>query len=345
MVKINLINMKQDKSKSKSYLIYKPSKTNLDEYQIIFTSNSTEFIQFVLFVKFANKIKLFQPETISKTKSFGDIDDTEKNFPYNGIIYSCKLTSSNPLIVHVNPLDLCTNIIIKNIIKTPLNPIKNTLNPIQWDKIFVINLERRSDRKKQMEDFFNNNNISSSQYEFIRAYDGHNPKIISKYVEKKKSIPNYPIITSGHFACLLSHLEAIKLAKSRGYKQVMILEDDVNTKEQDLVSKLNSILVPDYDLLYLGGIMSKKKYFTSNWVWSGETHIMGAYAYILSSTIFDIIISKLDNLDEYIDFFYLKEIQPNYKTIILEDIIKTDLTSSDTSHKSRTLIKRLDYIK
>lgn len=125
----------------------------------------------------------------------------------------------------------------------------------------------------------------------------------------------------------------------------MILEDDVNTKEQDLISKLKSIYVPEYDLLYLGGIMSKKKYFSFNWAWSAETHIMGAYAYILSSKLYDIIITQLSNLDEYIDFYYLKQIQPNYKTIILDDIIKTDLTSSDTSHKSRDMIKRLEYIK
>jgi hypothetical protein len=72
---------------------------------------------------------------------------------------------------------------------------------------------------------------------------------------------------------------------------------------------------------------------------------MGAYAYILSSSVFDIVLEGLKNLDEYIDFFYLKSIQRQKITIILNDIIKTDLNSSDTSHKSRIMIKRLDYIK
>ena len=72
---------------------------------------------------------------------------------------------------------------------------------------------------------------------------------------------------------------------------------------------------------------------------------MGAYAYILSSSIYNIVLDGLEKLTEYVDFFYLKEIQPKYKTIILNDIIKTNLNSSDTSHKSKKLIKRIEYIK
>jgi hypothetical protein len=124
----------------------------------------------------------------------------------------------------------------------------------------------------------------------------------------------------------------------------MILEDDVFF-DPDLVSKLHSIYVPQFDLLYLGGIMSKKKYFDKNWAYSNKTNIMGAYAYILSSKIYDVILSGLENLNEYIDFFYLKKIQPYYKIICINDIIKTDLLSSDTSNKSKIMIKRLDYIK
>jgi hypothetical protein len=72
---------------------------------------------------------------------------------------------------------------------------------------------------------------------------------------------------------------------------------------------------------------------------------MGAYGYILSSKLFDIVLTELNNLDEYIDFYYIKNIQSKYPTIVLNDIIKTDLISSDTSHKSRIMVKRLDYIK
>ncbi len=333
MVLINSINMKQNTSISSQ--IYKPTKHNLDKYEIIFSSDNEEFIQFVLYVKFANSIILTQ-NNLSEQIEF-------KNFPYNGIIYSCKISLSNPLKIKLEPMDLCTRVIIKKKISLPLNLTQ--LNSISCNKIFVINLPRRLDRKKQMEQFFLSTNINTSQYEFIEAFDGTDPKILEQYNEKKNSIKDFPIITPGHFACLLSHLKAIQLAKSRGYRHIMILEDDVNTTESNLIAKLNSISLPYFDLLYLGGIMSKKKIFRTNWAYTGETKVIGAYGYILSSSLFDIVLKELSNLDEYIDFYYLKNIQSKYKTIILNDIIKTDLTSSDTSDKSRVMTKRLDYIK
>lgn len=332
MVNIKLINMKRDYLKS--YKMYKPTKSNLNKYEVIFDSKFEEFIQFTLYVKFTNSIKIHQ-ENNSKYIEY-DI------FPYNGIILSYLITPTNPLKIKIEPLDLCTRIIIKKIIHTPIKTIK--MNSIQWDKIFVINLARRSDRKKQMEDFFFKTNIDKNDFEFIEAFDGTSELVQSQYEKKKKS-NNFPIITSGHFACLLSHLKAIELAKSRGYNKIMILEDDVYTMEQNLIMKLNSICIPEFDLLYLGGIMSKKKHFDLNWAYSGGTYIMGAYAYILSSSLYDVILDGLKNLDEYIDFYYLKNIQSHYKTIILDDIIKTDLTTSDTSNKSRVMVKRLNMIK
>lgn len=34
---------------------------------------------------------------------------------------------------------------------------------------------------------------------------------------------------------------------------------------------------------------------------------MGAYAYILSSSIYDVVIDGLEKLNEYVDFFILKK--------------------------------------
>jgi GR25 family glycosyltransferase involved in LPS biosynthesis len=331
MIKTELINIKEDITKS--YQIYKPSKINKDKYEIIFNSDISIFIQFILYVKFSDLIIISQSNSTNIIKF--------KTFPYNGILYSCIITPKTPLKINFIPFDLCTKIIIQKKIFHPLKSLK--LNIIVWDKIFVINLARRLDRRIQIENFFAKSNISKSQYEIIEAYDGLDINIIKQY-NKKKLDPDFQIITPGHFACLLSHLKVIKLAKKYGYNQIMILEDDVFF-DPDLVSKLHSIYVPQFDLLYLGGIMSKKKYFDKNWAYSNKTNIMGAYAYILSSKIYDVILSGLENLNEYIDFFYLKKIQPYYKIICINDIIKTDLLSSDTSNKSKIMIKRLDYIK
>lgn len=326
MTEIQLVNIKEENYKS--HLIYKPTTMNKSNYQIIFKSKKPQHFQFILYAKFADFIELINYDKI----------DNFNIFPYNGILYSCLIDEKSPLVIKINPLDLCTKIIIR---KKLFNPVKSlNLNHIKWDNIFIINLSRRPDRKIQMEKKFSMANIT--QYQFIEACDGSDSKIITQYNKLKKE-KNLHIITPGHFACLLSHIKAIKLAKQMNYKQIMILEDDVFF-QNNLLDILHNIYVPDYDMLYLGGIMSKKKYFNENWAYSNKTNIIGAYAYILSSNIYDIILKELEKLEEYVDFFYLKQIQPNYKTIILNDIIKTDLTSSDTSNKSRKMIKRLNYL-
>lgn len=335
MVKLTLINMKEEinDNNGKLYKIYKPTKTLKNNYELVFEVNKTdekegEFIQFILYVKFADTIKITN----------GENETNYKIFPYNGISYSCILDKKKNLTIKINPLDLCTKIIIHKYINNPVKSIVS--NPICWNNIFIINLPRRTDRKEQMKTIMLKSNITN--YEFIEAFDGLDNSIKSQYTELKKTNKTQ-IITSGHFACLLSHINAIKKAKENKYSRIMILEDDVFFNK-DIFNELQTMNVPDYDLLYLGGITSKKKVFTSGWGYSNDTNIIGAYAYILSSSIYDIVLNGLEKLSEYVDFFYLKKIQRNYRTIILNDIVKTDLSSSDTSHKSKKMIKRIKYI-
>lgn len=331
MVNFTLINIKEEMCENKLYKIYKPIKTHEENYTLTFevSNNEEEFVQFVLYVKFADNVK------ITNGKKHNDYEI----FPYNGISYSCIINKKNNLTIEVKPLDLCTKIIIQ---KNQIHPLRSIiLNPISWDNIFIINLPRRTDRKAAMEQILSASNIT--KYEFIEAYDGLDNNIKTQYNKLRKT-KKIPIITSGHFACLLSHIKAIKKAKECGYSHIMILEDDVffNT---DIIQKLKNIYIPEFDLLYLGGITSKKKVFNNGWSYSNGTNIMGAYAYILSASIYDVVLNELEKLNEYVDFFYLKIIQKKYKTIILNDIVKTDLTSSDTSHKSKKMIRRIKYIK
>lgn len=68
------------------------------------------------------------------------------------------------------------------------------------DKIIYINLERRRDRKEQIEAELDRFNLS---YERFNAID-----------------------YSSIVGCSKSHLEVLRLAKIRGYKNILILEDD-----------------------------------------------------------------------------------------------------------------------
>jgi glycosyl transferase family 25 len=72
------------------------------------------------------------------------------------------------------------------------------------DKIFYINLEKRIDRREQIEEELQNYNLYDKAERFQAIHT-----------------PNQGIL-----GCTQSHLEVLKLAKERQYKNVLILEDD-----------------------------------------------------------------------------------------------------------------------
>ena len=72
------------------------------------------------------------------------------------------------------------------------------------DHVFYINLNRRPDRRKEMEDQLKKYNIDAERFEAI----------------------DRPEPTKGIVGCTMSHMETLKLAKLRNYQTVLILEDD-----------------------------------------------------------------------------------------------------------------------
>ena len=320
------------------YTVYKPKNIkNNNSYKIIFTSKIIEdtHIQFTLYANFIYWIEF---------NSFSIQENKQKMYlkydiiPHQGILLSFDINVNKYFIINIKPIDFCTNIIIKNILSNQID--NKQLIQLSWDNIFIINLSRRSDRKISMIGKLAIENIGT--YEFIEAFDGLDANINLQYLDYKTN-KNIPIITSGHFACLLSHIKAIKLAKSRGYKNIMVLEDDVYFCS-NFLNKLQKLFIPNFDMLYLGGIISKSKHFMNDWIYAKNIKIMGAYGYILNHGLYDIILDKLEELNEYIDIFFIKKIQPYYNVILLNDYIKTDLLSSDTSHKSKKIIERLGFI-
>ena len=261
------------------------------------------------------------------------------NINSDGFLFSNDFDNSNNMIeiVFYSKNYLNANIFIKNIVYN-LYQVYNLI-PIVWDNIFVINLKRRNDRKINMINNFNK--VGITNYEFITGIDGLEQNVFNKFNDYKNNFKT-KIITSGHFGCLLSHIKAISIAKQRGYSSIMILEDDVVLCD-NFMKKISKIKIPDYDMLYLGGIIKYKKIFLNNW--TKTNGILGAYGYILTSKLFDTILNELEKLINYVDLFYMEQIQSNYNIILLDDMVKTNLDSSDTSNKTLMMIRRLSYIK
>ncbi|XP_043286246.1 glycosyltransferase 25 family member isoform X2 [Venturia canescens] len=136
-------------------------------------------------------------------------------------------------------------------------PKKDTLG---FDKVYMINLERRPERRARMEQCFEELGILS---ETINAVDGRtlNSTALDKW--GVKIMPNYADpyrkrpMTMGEIGCFLSHYVIWKKAFDNNFDRIMVLEDDVRFEpffRQRIHLLLNEIdqLHLQWDLIYLG---------------------------------------------------------------------------------------------
>lgn len=151
-----------------------------------------------------------------------------------------------------------------------------------FDKVFIINLDRRGDRmleaKAEME------KIGVKDYERVSAVDG------------QKLTGNFKVAI-GHVGCSLSHLNVVKLAKERGYKNYVVFEDDAvfHPQFQELFDKFYPEVPQDWDLLFFGG--SHVKGFTK--ITNNVIKMNGSYtthAMIVKDTLYDRLIDIWNRL-------------------------------------------------
>ena len=155
------------------------------------------------------------------------------------------------------------------------------------DNIVCINLDSREDRWSECLKEFKNLNIEH----LVQRYPAVSNKI-------------------GILGCTMSHVNCIKIAKEKKYKNVLILEDDVvfNTDifYDVLIKTLNQLDSNNlkYDMLYLGANLIRgynNKLIDKNLAKIARAKC--AHAYIINSSIYDYIIdaySKIDWNDEYL---------------------------------------------
>lgn len=226
-------------------------------------------------------------------------------------------------------------IIIQTSIKlyiTKIIKIPKQLYTPEMTNILIINLKSRQDRKQKIIEMFNKYNINN--YKFIEGIIG---KDLQEEFNKLKDKTN--IINTGHYGCLLSHIKAIEYAKNNNYKNVLILEDDI-VINNNFVEEIGKLLLPKFDMLYLGGISSRAKLYK----YARANKIMGAYSYLINNNMYDKILEILKTKRDYVDLQYLTNIQKTYNVYILADIIKTNIDTTDTAQKSRKYIERIEYI-
>ncbi len=162
-----------------------------------------------------------------------------------------------------------------------------------FDQIFFINLRRRTDRLREINQELEKHGIWAEMVEAIDGNDLDEPTVMSA---------DGLLPSRGDIACALSHAKVCRMAKERGLKNYLILEDDCQ-----MIPDFNdrfenySLQVPlDFGLLYLGGSHNGKTYTVrENLVRVTKTfttHAMG-----VNHRIYDALIEAWEKKNEKVD--------------------------------------------
>lgn len=142
----------------------------------------------------------------------------------------------------------------------PSDQIYRRLNNF-FDHIYLITLRRSEERHARIREILNGLN-----YEMFWGVDGNHltdrqlEEIYDEKLSKLKN-PSKRKLTLGEIGCALSHKKVYEDILANGYRNALILEDDlmVNSDTSEILSKALEELPADWELLFLGYLNNNER--------------------------------------------------------------------------------------
>lgn len=161
-----------------------------------------------------------------------------------------------------------------------------------FEKIYCINLDRRTDRWQECLEQFSTHNLEVSRFSAVDA------KNIPEIVEKVNKTPG---LVLGSIGCGRSHRLILELSKKNNLDNVLILEDDVEFDDNlnQIFSKCIDDVPDDWDILFLGGNHSLNNIWQKEPVTKINDHVYklvfcyATHAYAVRKKAYDKIIECL----------------------------------------------------
>lgn len=187
-----------------------------------------------------------------------------------------------------------------------------------FDKIVCISLPERSDRRSFFDRQAKGLGFTFEYFDAIRPPYGNG------------------LVTKERLGCLRSHRQVLINARAEGVKNLLILEDDCQFRNETGELFLNGMKnLPDFDLLYLGGTLwnAKVEHFDENFnIGSG---ILTTHSYVVPSRNFTALIDLFESENFPVDV-KINEFQATHKTLIFKKNITRQLDGySDIEKRSR----------
>jgi len=218
-----------------------------------------------------------------------------------------------------------------------------------FDKIYVLNMQKRPDRWVRTTNLLEENHIYNVE-RFI-GFDGNESDHKNEWEAYKKKplsqderlIKQKGIKSAGSWAILKSMRNLILDAKSKGYNRILTLQDDVFFHKQFIDKLQQSLsLILSWKLLYLGAsqhgwnninINSSKGFYKC----FGTTD--GAFAVAIDCSVYDLILSEINKFVLPFDTGALCSVQKKFADecyVLSPNLIIADVRDSNL-RKSRDL--------
>lgn len=228
------------------------------------------------------------------------------------------------------------------------------------DKIYVINLEHRKDRKKQIMEELSKMKVDDlGKVEIFRGIvpneeilNKWNPNFIKPLPDwAKNQNLNEKKYRIGALGCLLSHFTIIQKAIANDYDNILIFEDDALFKEKDkslpeILKKYDTFfdkIVKEYGIFYLGGNNSE---FGMRKIIDNIYLTYGTYttsSYIISKDCMKFVIDNLTGYPKEIDKFYQEIVQKKkycftlHPPLIIQRMSHSDITDKEVNYNLNIL--------
>jgi GR25 family glycosyltransferase involved in LPS biosynthesis len=165
-----------------------------------------------------------------------------------------------------------------------------------FDKIYCLNLDRRVDRWVKCKYQFKKYNIKVQRWSAVEGDnipDEYFKNIVGKVITERTASNLGILENKWALACLMSHSCIIKDAKIRGYKRILIFEDDIEIQE-NFMEEMKNVLKINWKIIYPGYTQKSNQIHIKNGFFKSKK-TLGTFAYGLDVSIFDEIIDLINS--------------------------------------------------